>query len=112
MTYCCHCRTLYSYHKHILVKEVHMRRYAVTIYCIGFILCLLIVVPELQAPEITEREIIGYDAYHVADNGAILDKDGIIKGWMHGNTVYDTQWNSKYYIHGGRLCRTGEDVKM
>lgn len=89
-----------------------MRRHIVTIYFIGFILCLLIVVPELQAPEITEGEIIGYDAYHVADNGAILDRDGAIKGWMHGNTIYDTQWNSKYHMRGNRLCRISEDVKM
>ncbi len=89
-----------------------MRRYIVTIYFIGFILCLLIVVPELQAPEMTEHEIIGYDVYHVADNGAILDRDGIIKGWMHGNTVYDTQWNIKYHINGSRLCRIGDDLKM
>ncbi len=89
-----------------------MRRYIVTIYFIGFILCLLIAAPELQAPEITEHERIGYDAYHVADNGAILDRDGIIKGWMHGNTVYDTQWNIKYHINGSRLCRTGEDLKI
>jgi len=89
-----------------------MRWHIVTIYFIGFILCLLIMVPELQAPEMTEHEIIGYDAYHVADNGAILDRDGIIKGWMHGNIVYDTQWNMKYQINGSRLCRIGEDLKM
>lgn len=89
-----------------------MRRHIVTIYFIGFILCLWIVVPELQAPEMTEYEIIGYDAYHVADNGAIIDRDGTIKGWMHGNIIYDTQWNNTYHIHDGRLCRIGEDLKM
>ncbi|MBA4391809.1 MAG: hypothetical protein C0399_12860 [Syntrophus sp. (in: bacteria)] len=88
-----------------------MRRHIVIIYFIGFILCLLIVVPELQAPEMNEHEIIGYDAYQVADNGAILDRDGIIKGWMHGSTIYDTQWNIKYHIRGNRLCRIGEDLK-
>lgn len=62
------------------------------------ILCFLIPVPELQAPEITEHDMHGYDTYRVAEDGAIVDRDGAIKGWVHGNTVYDAQWNEKYII--------------
>jgi hypothetical protein len=38
----------------------------------GIALCLM--VTDLHAPEIEERDIFGYDAYRVAENGAILTK--------------------------------------
>jgi hypothetical protein len=86
-----------------------MRRHIVTVFFIGCILCFLILAPELQAPEITERDMLGYNAYHVAESGAILDRDGIIKGWFHANAIYDAQWNIKYHVHGNRLSEVDED---
>ena len=76
-----------------------------------WILCFLALVPELQAPEITERNIHGFDTYHVAESGAILDKEGTIKGWFHDNAIYDAQWNIKYHVHGNRLCRVDEAME-
>jgi hypothetical protein len=67
-----------------------------TISCILFILFILISATDLQAPEITVRDILGFDAYRVAEDGSILDKEGDVKGWVCGNTVYDAQWNVKY----------------
>jgi hypothetical protein len=52
---------------------------------------------ELMAPETTERDVFGYESYRIEGNGVICDKGGVIKGWMHGNTVYDTQWNVRYH---------------
>lgn len=80
-----------------------MTRRIVTMSFIASILCLLILVPELQAPEITEHDMFGYDTYRVSENGAIFDRDGAIKGWVHDNTVYDAQWNEKYIILENRL---------
>ena len=73
------------------------------------ILCFLIPVSELQAPEITGHDMHGYDTYRVAEDGAIFDRDGAIKGWIHGNTVYDAGWHDKYIIDNNRLYRTGKD---
>ncbi|MCX5811703.1 MAG: hypothetical protein NT178_04060 [Proteobacteria bacterium] len=67
-----------------------------TIFYVLFILFFLMTVTDLQAPEITSRDILGFDAYWVAEDGSILDKDGAIRGWICGNTVYDAQWNIKY----------------
>ncbi|MEI6153217.1 MAG: hypothetical protein WCQ90_03935 [Deltaproteobacteria bacterium] len=80
-----------------------MTQRIVTISFILIALCFLTPVPELQAPEITEHDIFGYDTYRVAEDGAIFDRDGTIKGWVHGNTVYDAGWNEKYIIRGNRL---------
>lgn len=63
------------------------------IFCMLFILFCLVSATDLQAPEITARDILGFDAYRVAENGSIQDKDGTVKGWICGNTVYDAQWN-------------------
>lgn len=64
-----------------------------TIFCILFILFILVSATDLQAPEITAYDIFGFDPYRVAEDGSILDKDGAVKGWICGNTVHDTQWN-------------------
>ncbi len=57
-------------------------------------------VTDLHAPEIEERDIFGYDAYRVAENGAILDKDGAIRGWVLGSTAYNPNWDKRYVIPG------------
>ncbi len=67
-----------------------------TISCILFILFILVSATDLQAPEITARDILGFDAYRVAENSSIQDKDGAVKGWICGNTVYDAQWNVRH----------------
>jgi hypothetical protein len=67
-----------------------------TIVYILFILFVLVSATDLQAPEITARDIFGFDAYRVADDGSIQDKDGVVKGWVCGNTVYDARWNVRY----------------
>jgi hypothetical protein len=64
-----------------------------TVFCIVFILLCLGSATELQAPEITARDIFGFDPYRVAEDGSIQDKDGDVRGWVCGNTVYDAQWN-------------------
>ncbi len=62
--------------------------------------------PDSQAPELTERDIYGYDTYRVSESGAILDKDGAIKGWFKDNRVYDTQWNEEPPLTPKRSGRT------
>lgn len=57
----------------------------------------------LTVTEITEHDMHGYDTYRVAEDGAIFDRDGAIKGWVHGNTVYDAGWDEKYIILENRL---------
>jgi hypothetical protein len=67
------------------------------------VLCFLAAVPDLQAPEVTERDILGYDSYRIAADGAIFDRDGAIRGWLQGDIVYDTMWNEKYLIREKKL---------
>lgn len=67
-----------------------------TIVYILFILFFLVAATDLQAPEITARDILGFDAYRVVENGSIMDKDGAVKGWVCGNTVYDTGWDVRH----------------
>ncbi len=69
--------------------------------CVSFavlILCLCSAA-DLTAPETTERDIYGFETYHVTEAGAICDKNGIIKGWIHADAIYDADWN----IHGPRF---------
>ncbi|HQJ95391.1 MAG TPA: hypothetical protein PLT06_11225 [Syntrophorhabdaceae bacterium] len=73
-----------------------MKRLIVTAFLAAAIMFMLI--PDSYAPEITERDIMGYDTYRVAEGGAILDADGVLKGWVLGSTVYDTGWDVKYVI--------------
>jgi len=75
-----------------------MKRLIVTAFLAAVILFMLI--PDSYAPEITEHDIMGYDTYRVAEGGAILDADGVLKGWVLGSTVYDTGWDVKYVITG------------
>ncbi|HEY3276158.1 MAG TPA: hypothetical protein VGJ94_06025 [Syntrophorhabdaceae bacterium] len=70
-----------------------------------YILAFLVAVPDLQAPEITERDLSGYEAYRIAENGAIIDRDGAMKGWFHGDTIYDTMWNEQYVVMEGKKLR-------
>ena len=65
---------------------------------------------ELMAPELTERDIFGYESYRIEESGAICDKNGTIKGWIHGNALYDAQWNFKYFIYGKRLHQRDGEV--
>jgi len=82
-----------------------------TISFIVTVLCLLLPVSELQAPDITEHDMFGYDIYRVAEDGAIFDRDGTIKGWVHGNILYDAQWNKKYIIPENRQQSASIDPK-
>jgi hypothetical protein len=75
-----------------------------------FTVFLLLWVPDLQAPEITGRDIFGFDPYRIAADGAIVDSDGAVRGWIRGNAIYDAQWNVRYRINENRLCKVGEDV--
>jgi hypothetical protein len=60
---------------------------------------------DIQAPEITAREVYGYDTCETPEDGAICDRDCTDSGKIHGDTVYEAQWNEKYYIHGNRVYR-------
>jgi len=62
-----------------------------TIFCILSILFILVSATDLQAPEITSHDIFGFDIYRIAEDGSILNKDGAVKGWVCGNTIYDAQ---------------------
>ena len=76
-----------------------MKQRIITIFYLVIALCLVFIA-DLHAPEITERDILGYDAYRVAEGGAILDADGVIRGWILGSTVYDPSWDARYVIPG------------
>jgi hypothetical protein len=67
-----------------------------TIFYVLLILFFLVSTTDLQAPEITARDILGFDAYRIAENGSIRDKDGAVKGWICGNIVYDARWNIRH----------------
>jgi len=75
-----------------------MKQHIVTAFFLGIAMCLLLFIPDLHAPEITERDMFGYDAYRVAEGGAILDADGVVRGWVQGGTVYDPGWDVRYVI--------------
>jgi len=74
-------------------------------------LLLLVWVSESQAPEITEYDRCCYYTYRVQEDGSLCDRDGIIRGWIHGNTVYDADWNIQYRIHGDQAGGAEKDVK-
>jgi hypothetical protein len=42
-------------------------------------------------------------AYHIEENGRMVDNGGIQKGWMIGNEVYDNAWTLKYRMEGKRI---------
>jgi len=75
-----------------------MTQRIVTISFILSIMCLLMFIPDLHAPELTERDIFGYALYRVTEGGAILDEDGVVRGWVQGGTVYDPSWDVRYVI--------------
>ena len=77
-----------------------------------FMLFSLVWAPDLQAPEIRGRDIFGFDPYRITADGAIVDSDGAVRGWINGDTVYDTQWNVRYRINENRLCKVEEDVSL
>ncbi len=77
-----------------------MKQHTITAFFLGIAMCLLMFVSDLHAPEITERDIFGYVAYRVAEGGAILDGNGVVRGWMQGSTVYDPSWDVRYVIPG------------
>ncbi|HNQ62590.1 MAG: hypothetical protein ILNGONEN_01255 [Syntrophorhabdaceae bacterium] len=56
------------------------------------VLCICSFGTELMAPEITERDIFGFESYNIEEDGAIRDSDGAIKGWFTKNAVYDEYW--------------------
>lgn len=66
-----------------------------TIVYMLFILFFLVSATDLQAPEITARDIFGFDPYRIAENGSVLNNDGAVKGWVCGNTVYDVHGNAR-----------------
>jgi hypothetical protein len=68
-------------------------------------------VSESHAPDTTEPDVYGYDDYHVQEDGSLCDRDGVIRGWIHGNMVYDAQWNALYQMRRGRLYGADEDRK-
>ncbi|MBP7508256.1 MAG: hypothetical protein KA807_10565 [Prolixibacteraceae bacterium] len=69
-----------------------------TIVTLSLAIAICLMVSDLHAPEITQRDILGYDPYRVAESGAILDTDGAIRGWVLGSTVYDPSWDKRYVI--------------
>jgi len=77
-----------------------MKQHTITAFFLGIAMCLLMFVSDLHAPEITKRDIFGYVAYRVAEGGAILDEDGVVRGWMQGSKVYDPSWDVRYVIPG------------
>ncbi len=64
---------------------------------------------DLQAPEITGKDIFGFDPYRIHEDGSIVAGDGTPKGWVRGDTVYDEQWNVRYRIAGNKLCKVNRD---
>jgi hypothetical protein len=80
----------------------------------GMLLALCIVffgavAGELQAPEIIERDIHG-DYYQFREDGSICDHNGVVRGWVLGNRIYDTQWSPMYEMKEGRLQRVPDDM--
>ena len=71
-----------------------------TIVTLSLAIAICLMVSDLHAPEITQRDILGYDPYRVAESGAILDTDGAIRGWVLGSTVYEPSWDVRYVIPG------------
>jgi len=75
-----------------------MKQRIITAFFLGIAMYLLLFIPDLHAPEITERDMFGYEVYRVAEGGAILDADGVVRGWVQGSTVYDQGWDEKFHV--------------
>jgi len=88
-----------------------MKQRIITSFFLGIAICMLFYIPDLHAPEITERDMFGFDTYRVAEGGAILDADGVVRGWITKNAVYDAYWNIRYHIHGNRHHRADKDLR-
>jgi hypothetical protein len=72
------------------------------------ILCVLffgVMVCELQAPEIAEADINGY-YYQVRQDGSIRDSNGVIRGWVLGNRIYDNRWSLMYEMKDGKVKKS------
>jgi hypothetical protein len=74
-----------------------------------FMFLVLLWAPDLQAPEITGRDIFGFDPYRIDADGAIVDGEGAVKGWIGEDTVYDARWNPRYRIDRNKLFKVAED---
>jgi hypothetical protein len=74
-----------------------------------FTFILLLWAPDLMAPEIAERDLFGFEPYRISEEGSVVDSEGAIRGWIHGATVYDAQWNARYRIDKSKLCRVDEE---
>lgn len=85
-----------------------MKQRIITAFFLGIAMCLLLFIPDLQAPEITERDMYGYESYNIEEDGAVCNRGGAIKGWITENAVYDAYWNIRYHIHEGRHYRAEE----
>ncbi|HEX2964376.1 MAG TPA: hypothetical protein VHO84_01250 [Syntrophorhabdaceae bacterium] len=88
------------------------RSVLIALCAIGCLVFLLVHTSDLKAPEITEHDIFGYDPFHVAASGAIVDKDGVIHGWVKGNTVFDREWNARYRIRGRKINNVTDSRQM
>jgi hypothetical protein len=75
------------------------------------VLCIVLgaVAGELQAPEVTGTDMYGYH-YQFREDGSICDPHGVIRGWVLGNRIYDTWWNSIYEMKEGRLQKVPDEV--
>lgn len=78
----------------------------------GCMVLMLIHASDLKAPEIRERDRYGYEPFHVAESGAIIDDEGVIHGWVSGDSVYDVHWNVKYRVHEGKTRIVDEKGQM
>jgi hypothetical protein len=92
-------------------REVKMPLYKIACFML-FTLFFLVWAPDLQAPEITGRDVLGFDPYLIAADGSIVDSDGALRGWIREDIVYDAQWNVRYRIDGNRFCRSDEDISL
>jgi hypothetical protein len=74
-----------------------------------FTFFLLMWAPDLLAPEIAGRDVFGFDPYRISADGSVVDSEGAVRGWIHGDTLYDTQWSPRYRLNGSRLCTIDEE---
>jgi hypothetical protein len=70
---------------------------------------LLLWTPDLQAPEIAERDLFGFTPYRIAEDGSVADAEGAVRGWIREDRIYDAQWNVMYRVDGPRLSRVAQD---
>jgi hypothetical protein len=73
-----------------------------------FIICF-IGISESQAPDLLPEEIDGYYTYRIQEDGSICNREGVIKGWIHMNSVYDAGWTVTHRIRQRRSCKTVAD---